>query len=182
LQLLYPGALISTGQKVERISDGTSKTIIFSEVRTLSHPMDERGAWALPWNGASILAFDLHHDYDGGVFRQYTPDREMAYQTQLPNNLGPNSDVLNMCEDDRLAEAQLERMPCQFGGLKFISLGLSNFISSAPRSNHPGGVNAAYVDGHVDFILNEVDPFFMANEVSIHDSDTAPYVPSVDDE
>src|SRR5262245_36916834 len=29
LQLIYPGALISTGQKSSRITDGTTKTVVF---------------------------------------------------------------------------------------------------------------------------------------------------------
>jgi prepilin-type processing-associated H-X9-DG protein len=34
---------------------------------------------------------------------------------------------------------------------------------------HPGGVNAAAVDGHAGFILNEVDPYVMASIISIRD-------------
>jgi prepilin-type N-terminal cleavage/methylation domain-containing protein/prepilin-type processing-associated H-X9-DG protein len=169
LQLLYPGALISTGQKLERVSDGTSKTVIFSEVRTLEHVEDERGAWALPWNGATLLAFDMHHNYDAGLFRNFTPNTSMTYQTQVPNTLGPNSDVLVRCVDTVLADAQLERMPCQVGGMKFISLGLSNYISAAPRSNHIGGVNAAFLDGHVEFLGDDIDPYTMAGFVDIRD-------------
>jgi prepilin-type N-terminal cleavage/methylation domain-containing protein/prepilin-type processing-associated H-X9-DG protein len=181
LQLLYPGALISTGQKISKVTDGTSRTVAFSEVRTLGHAEDERGAWALPFNGATLLAADVHHDYDGGIFRNFTPRRDTAIQAQLPNTLGPNADILTRCVENLLVEAQLERMPCNVGGLYFISLGLGSYISAAPRSNHIGGVNAAYLDGHVEFLSNDVDPFAFANLVNIHDSDTSPYNPSTDD-
>ena len=73
LQLIYPGALISTGQKLGRIRDGLSKTVVFSEVRTLDDQRDERGAWALPWNAATLLSLDSHHDTDangGGLFQR----------------------------------------------------------------------------------------------------------------
>jgi prepilin-type N-terminal cleavage/methylation domain-containing protein/prepilin-type processing-associated H-X9-DG protein len=181
LQLVYPGALISTGQKTSKVTDGMSHTVGFSEVRTLNHEQDERGAWALPFNGASLLSADVHHDYDVGIFVEYIPIRETAYQAQLPNTLGPNADVLTRCIDGVLAEAQMEQMPCLVGGMNFISLGISNYISAAPRSLHVGGVNAAYLDGHVDFLSNDIDPFAFANAVNIHDSDTSPYVPGVDD-
>jgi prepilin-type N-terminal cleavage/methylation domain-containing protein/prepilin-type processing-associated H-X9-DG protein len=170
LQLLYPGALISTGQKLSRVTDGTSKTIVFSEVRTLDHSQDERGVWALPWNGASILSLDMHHDQAaaGGYFVEYRPQSMFAYQAQLPNTIGPNADVLVSCPDEVLVSAQLERMPCMRWRWK---LGLNGYISAAPRSTHLGGVNAAYLDGHVEFLSDEVDPFTLAYLIDIRDAE-----------
>ena len=54
LQLVYPGAIISTGQKLKRITDGLSKTAAFSEVRTLDDERDERcgGSRELPGCGS----------------------------------------------------------------------------------------------------------------------------------
>jgi prepilin-type processing-associated H-X9-DG protein len=170
LQLLYPGALISTGQKLSRISDGTSKTIVFSEVRTLDHPQDERGVWALPWNAASLLSLDMHHDQDvpGGYFGEFRPSYGMAFQAQLPNTIGPNRDIVVRCPDDAIVEAQLQRMPC--APAKY-QLGLLGYISSAPRSTHISGVNVAFLDGHVEFLSDNVDPFTMAYLVDIRDSE-----------
>jgi prepilin-type processing-associated H-X9-DG protein len=71
-------------------------------------------------------------------------------------------------------------MPCTIPGFG-QGLGLWGYISAAPRSRHAGGVNTAYLDGHVDFLGDDVDPFAMANLVNIHDSETAAYVPSADD-
>lgn len=171
LQLLYPGALISTGQKLSRITDGTSKTVVFSEVRTRDNPRDERGAWALPWNAASLLSLDMHHDNKlaGGIFNSYWPKLELASQSQLPNTLGPNADVLLHCPKDAiLIEAQLEGMPC----IQWIwPLGLSGYISAAPRSSHIGGVYAAFLDGHVEMITDDIDPFTMTFLVDIRDSE-----------
>jgi prepilin-type N-terminal cleavage/methylation domain-containing protein/prepilin-type processing-associated H-X9-DG protein len=171
LQLLYPGALISTGQKLGRIVDGLSKTIVFSEVRTLDDNRDERGVWALPWNASTLLSLDMHHDTNangGGYFNQFKSSSAYAYQTQTPNTIGPNEDVLLGCPDDMLASAQTQRMPC----IKWAwSLGLGGYISAAPRSSHIGGVNVAYLDGHVDFIRDEINSMTFANLIDIRDNE-----------
>jgi prepilin-type processing-associated H-X9-DG protein len=170
LQLIYPAALVATGQKLTQIIDGTSKTIVFSEVRTRDHPQDERGVWALPWNGGSLLALDMHHDtaQAGGYLKPFAPLAQYAYQAQLPNTLGPNADTLVRCPggSGALGEAQLEGMPCIPWRWK---LGLSGYISAAPRSSHVGGVNIVFLDGHVTFLSNSVDPFTMAYLVDIRD-------------
>jgi prepilin-type N-terminal cleavage/methylation domain-containing protein/prepilin-type processing-associated H-X9-DG protein len=168
LQLLYPGALVSTGQKLSRILDGTSKTAVFSEVRTLDHPRDERGVWALPWNAASLLSLDMHHDElaANGYFMNFWISLPLVYQAQMPNTIGPNADVLVECPPEALAQAQLERMPCIKHAWK---LGLAGYISAAPRSLHRGGVNIAMLDGHVEFLSDDVDPYTMAYLVGIED-------------
>ena len=165
LQLLYPGALVSTGQRLESILDGKSYTLMLSEVRARNHEQDQRGAWALPWTGASLLAFDMHADGFS------TPDRFVGSHfsvglTQPPNNLGPNKDMLYACPD--MAGAQLEGMPCEV----WQSSGPENFLSVAPRSFHPGGVYVAFVDGHVGFLANTVDDYAMAHMISINDRQT----------
>ena len=171
LQLIYPGALISTGQKLDRIRDGLSKTIVFSELRTLDDERDERGAWALPWNAATLLSLDSHHDRNDnerGYFGEFKSSTTYAYQMQTPNTTGPNEDVLVSCPDDLLVDAQLQRMPCIRWNW---SLGLAGYISAAPRSMHLGGVNVAFLDSHVDFIRNEIDPLVFANLVDIRNSE-----------
>jgi prepilin-type N-terminal cleavage/methylation domain-containing protein len=170
IQMVYPGAIIATGQKLSRITDGASKTVAFAEVRTLDHPLDERGAWALPWNGATQLALDMHHDVEqsGGVYSEYWPQQQFAYQAQLPNSIGPNADVLIRCVPDALIDAQLQRMPCKRWDSPY---GLNGYISAAPRSTHTGGVFAAYLDGHVEFIYDDIDPYTMAFLVDIRDSE-----------
>lgn len=171
LQLLYPGALIATGQKLSKVVDGTSKTVVFSEVRTRDNEQDERGVWALPWNASTQLSLDMHHNREsaGGDLKPYWPSGTYAYQSQLPNTLGPNADILVRCPggNGALGEAQLEGMPC----IKWTwSLGLSGYVSAAPRSAHPGGVNASFLDGHVTFLLNGIDPFAMAYLIDIRDA------------
>lgn len=173
LQLLYPGALISTGQKLSKITDGFGETLVFTEVRTLDDERDERGAWALPWCGATLLALDMHQNVGAaGYFSQFQPNGFYAYQAQLPNTIGPNEDILLGCPADMLADAQIQRMPC----VKWVwPLGLGGYISAAPRSNHPGGVNAAFLDGHVDFIRDDIDVFTFTYLIDIRDGQALEY-------
>jgi prepilin-type processing-associated H-X9-DG protein len=180
LQLLYRGTLISSGQQLAAVSDGTSHTLSFSEVRTRDDEADERGVWTLPWAGASLLAFDMHPlgwridhngtgEGDGFLAENNTVFRaspESLGETQRPNSLGPNADVLQLCESEQQAASAAEGMPCTRWGRV---LGLRGYLSAAPRSLHPGGVNAAYLDGHVVFLQDEVDEFVMAYMVSVND-------------
>ncbi len=164
LQQRFPGALIHGGQALRQITDGMSRTIVYSEVRTRDHEQDERGVWALPWTGASLLAYDMHglRWSSGGVFQPW--GRRGA--TQIPNNQRGvhdpegNRDVLQICPD--VASADLEQMPC-------FRHSDSPWLSSAPRSLHLDGVNAAFLDGHITFLQNDIDELVMAFLVSIND-------------
>jgi prepilin-type N-terminal cleavage/methylation domain-containing protein len=182
-QIWYPGALGGgkwdregkrrVGQVLARVKDGLSKTIMVSEVRTRANPLDQRGAWALPWTAASLLAADVHPLPVLIGRTQIRPDRTLPYRpwpltldgAQRPNNRGFNVDILYDCPDPDTA--QLEGVPCaQWAGdseTEFF------YLSAAPRSRHAGGVVAAAMDGHVRFLLDEIDPTVLAYLVSIND-------------
>jgi prepilin-type N-terminal cleavage/methylation domain-containing protein len=158
-----PGAIRLFGQAMRRVTDGASQTVAISEVRTRDHEFDQRGAWALPWSGASLLAFDAHplwyedsvyndkQEYDEFVFSP----RSLGY-TQPPNSKNP--DVLYECPD--LSAEQLELMPCTNS---------QGYISAAPRSNHPNGAYSAFLDGSVHFIANDIDEPLMAHLICTAD-------------
>ena len=56
-------------------------------------------------------------------------------------------------------------MPClKWGGR------VGGYLSAAPRSLHPGGVNTVFLDGHVEFTLDEIDEVAMVYQVSINDN------------
>jgi prepilin-type processing-associated H-X9-DG protein len=178
LQMVFPGALIAGGQKIGQIDDGTSATLMMTEVRTLDSPADQRGAWALPLPGASLLAFDMHpigwkDDHSDGetdvtdVHNRMTfvPNPAGIGNAQPPNNQGPNKDTIERCTE--VAELALAAaMPC---AQRVNPPGVNGYMSAAPRSLHTGGVNAAFVDAHVVFLNEDVDDIAMARMVSIDD-------------
>jgi prepilin-type N-terminal cleavage/methylation domain-containing protein/prepilin-type processing-associated H-X9-DG protein len=160
----FPGALAANRrQRVASIEDGISRTLVLAEVRTRDNPRDQRGAWALPWSGSSVLAFDMHHDFEAGEGVKFVGTTLSLGQTQRPNNEGPNVDMLYDCPD--IAKAQVERMYCA----RFASDVESTYLSAAPRSQHVGGVTVCFLDGHVGFLTDDVDEFAMAYMVSIND-------------
>ncbi len=181
LQLLWPGALIATGQNLRKVTDGTTNTIAFSEVRTLDNELDERGAWAVPWAGSSVLSVDMHHlcpdgrKYPFCLYEDtYRADPASVGQTQLPNSRGIVKDTLFFCKDEQQLQSDLQRMPC-LGWNRQV--GSKGYYSASPRSLHPGGVNAAYLDGHIQFVGDDVDDFVFAYAVSINDGQNQSQIP-----
>lgn len=148
-------------------NDGSSNSLMLSEVRTRANPLDQRGTWALGWTGSTLLSFDMHDQSIDLTLGNsgYTPWSASLGQAQPPNNQGSNLDMLYVCPDP--AEAQLRRMPCNTFGT-----GSNNYMSAAPRSEHPGCVNVAYADGHVTILTNNVDEFLMARLISIEDGES----------
>jgi prepilin-type N-terminal cleavage/methylation domain-containing protein len=157
------GAMRLYGQELRVVTDGASSTALISEVRTRDHEKDQRGAWALPWSGATLLAFDAHPAWY--PVRQSKLDESRDYfdftdsslgATQPPN--GKNPDVLYDCPD--LAGEQVDKMPCTVNAL---------YMSAAPRSNHLGGVNSVFLDGSVHFLSDDIDEATMAYLVATID-------------
>ena len=160
----HTGPMAMYGMSMRRIVDGTSLTLLLSEVRSRDNTADQRGAWLLPWAGATLLSMDFHPSYYGASQEDdspggysYEPNVNSLGLTQVPNGDWP--DVLYACPD--AAAAQLEGMPCnnQYYG----------YISAAPRSQHPQGVVTTFIDGHVDFIQDSIDEYTMLYMIGIND-------------
>jgi prepilin-type N-terminal cleavage/methylation domain-containing protein/prepilin-type processing-associated H-X9-DG protein len=149
----YPASMRLYGQELRQIRDGTSSTLVFAEIRTRDNQLDQRGAWALPWSGSTLLSFDFHptarQESSDRAAGDYVPNKLSLGATQYPN--GPNPDVLYECPDS--ASALFENLPC--------NKDYYGYISSAPRSMHVGGVNCTYLDGHVGFLADEIDEYAM---------------------
>ena len=118
-----------TGRKLGEFSDGTSQTVVASEL--LAGKKDEyvcdndrgdtRGVWAHWWMGASCYT------------HLFTP---------------------NSSDGDGLRDVWCPHMPEV--GLPCSPLPYRHGYASA-RSRHPGGVNVVFADGHVDFYSDSVD-------------------------
>jgi prepilin-type N-terminal cleavage/methylation domain-containing protein/prepilin-type processing-associated H-X9-DG protein len=174
----WPSGLSGTHHYAAKdVADGISKTLVLSEVRTRPLEQDQRGAWALPWTGSTVLAFDMHSTWPTYNYFDWTsilnssgirfqPWSASLGETQRPNNLGPNVDMLYACPDS--AGAQLDGMPCAVYGVPYSN----TYLSAAPRSRHPGGVDVALLDGHVGFLLDNIDEMTMAYLVSSNDGQT----------
>lgn len=177
LQMHYSGAFNGNGVQTKRITDGLSNTIGMSEVRTIDIVADERGAWALPWNGASQLSLDMHTftitQKDESLYDKYELLRLFSYQAQVPNSQAGQGDILVTCDSSYLAQMQLERMPCS---QHIWPLGFTGYISAAPRSQHIGGVNAAYLDGRVEFLEDDINAVYMSYLIGINDGEIPTYV------
>ncbi|WP_254508516.1 DUF1559 domain-containing protein [Anatilimnocola floriformis] len=146
-------------------TDGASNSVMLSEVRTRQQATDPRGAWALPWSATSQLAFDMHDTINSFTTAAvgYTPSASSLGLTQPPNNIRTaNLDMVYGCPDP--VDAQLKRMPCSAYGPSPY-----NYLSSPPRSLHPGCVNVAYADGHISTLTDGIDEFVMARLISIED-------------
>ena len=145
----YAGAISEDGRRLAEATDGQSNSLLIGEVRARAHSHDPRGAWALPWPGSTLLAIDFHDTASG----------DTSDFGQTPNSDFP--DVLFECADS--GEAQFVGMPC----LQWDSD--DDFIAGAPRSQHPNGVNVVFLDGHVDYLPDNIDPRTMALMVSVDD-------------
>ena len=170
MQRYWPGALggfkpgSKTGQKIGKVKDGVSKTILATEVRTLDREWDSRGVWSMPLPGATLLGLDWHPINNN---KPYRPDPSFL-DAQLPNLVSASiRDQLVSCQQPLYATQQ--NMPCQN----------VTYLSAAPRSLHIGGVNAVALDGHTGFIRNDIDSFVFSYLVATNDgqpTDVAEYL------
>lgn len=172
----FPGALggftpgTRKGQPSRRVKD-TTKTIFASEVRVRGQEEDQRGAWALPWSGSSLISPDIHHKPGMGgnlnLVKIYIPGDSAtdAENAQTPNKQVHIFDVIYDCQR---AISLLERMPCtNYAGAS------GQFWSAAPRSNHPGRVNVVCLDGHVGGVSDDIDHVAFAYLISTRDNSAA---------
>jgi hypothetical protein len=165
----YSSAMINVIQPFKAFVDGTSKTVMLSEVRTRDDETDPRGVWAASWTGGSILAYDMHAMVGGAAEvscgdkrnKPYTPIAYPGVDSMPPNTPASwsNQDYIRVCDDP--TGALFDQMPCHVQS--------ATRAAASPRSRHTGGVNSAHVDGSGIWIADDIDMYLMARLVSIND-------------
>ncbi|HKB02830.1 MAG TPA: DUF1559 domain-containing protein [Gemmataceae bacterium] len=133
----YPGMTkgpvmsVDHGAVMTAITDGTSSTFLFHEVRVGVNAKDPRGTWALGFPGASMVV--------AGRDRNPTP-----------NNRLDDADEVETCSTFWYAGiGTRDGMGCRPEPNNW------NMAAQA-RSRHPGGVNACFCDGHVRFLRDTI--------------------------
>ncbi|SFJ48358.1 SUMF1/EgtB/PvdO family nonheme iron enzyme [Planctomicrobium piriforme] len=117
-------------------SNGRATLIALEELRAGIHPLDPRGVWALGQIGGSISwAHGVNGDAAG------------------PNNAHPRSDDVLSCGE---LHAVLGSDVLQQAGMPCVSY-IDHNQQATARSQHPGGVHVACLDGSVRFVSNAID-------------------------
>jgi prepilin-type N-terminal cleavage/methylation domain-containing protein/prepilin-type processing-associated H-X9-DG protein len=172
----HPGALTNDLTKMSWLTDGSSKTLMLTEIRTRETPRDSRGVWAAAWVAGSILAYDMHTANAAGSSPELgcgaaPHTRNMRYipiPYPMVDCLPPNS--IPFGNEDKIHEAPItDKAAARLDNMPASTDPNGTWTGAAPRSNHPGGVNATHCDGSVRWIDNEIDQFLMARLVSIND-------------
>jgi prepilin-type N-terminal cleavage/methylation domain-containing protein/prepilin-type processing-associated H-X9-DG protein len=171
----HPGGLTSETGKLKWITDGLSKSLMLTEIRTRDSQRDSRGVWAAAWTAGSIIAYDMHtanaaaSGPEGGCGpsphtrnMRYVPIPYPGIDCLTPNSMPlGNDDKIHEIPPTETNAARVENMPA--------APDTGTWTAAAARSNHPGGVNAAYCDGSVTWINNDVEQFLLARMISIND-------------
>jgi prepilin-type N-terminal cleavage/methylation domain-containing protein/prepilin-type processing-associated H-X9-DG protein len=127
------------GSTLSAISDGTSNTIMFNELRSGISPLDPRGTWALGFPSASIA------------------NAGRAAYNPTPNNTlgdsGSDGDEIENCSKFWFVGIGSQQ------GMGCINDSGAIMTSGMARSRHSGGVNACFADGSVHFIPNSISEY-----------------------
>ncbi len=136
------------GTRINEIFDGASKTLMVSEVLGVNSHEDARGAWVVHVPGSSLFMTHTRpnakgpypsQDIHGNPYVQYdSTDRE-------------NYDHIPICDNTLLEDDPTNPLACVESGRS-----PTEPMWAAARSSHPDGVNAAYADGSVHYIGNDI--------------------------
>lgn len=122
--------------KIKDIKDGASNTMLLGELRAGLLPIDRRGVWSIGDAGCSILAWHGCEGDAAGPNQCQEASDDMRSCNTVTNQLGPQT-MLREC------------MTCWTG--------CDVNYQGTCRSKHPGGVNTAFCDGSVHYIVDSVE-------------------------
>lgn len=142
---------INFGAVLHRISDGTTNTVLFSELRAGVEASDPRGVWMMGFPGSSMTAANAIGD------------------CPTPNDANETSDDIEGCPDFWYPGlGRREKMGCAIG---LLGLGWPSWQAQS-RSMHLGGVNTCFADGSVRFIGEIIDQGVWFHLLSSQDGNT----------
>ena len=137
------------GQEIGAISDGTSNTLMFSEVRAFTPYLRDGGGAPTdpPSSPAEILGL-------GGDLRETSGHTEQvdgrSHQTGFTAVFTPNTEVLRV-------ESSGVELNIDWTSQREGRADAPTFAAITSRSYHNGGVNATNVDGSTRFVADSID-------------------------
>ena len=120
----------NTSVGLQRITDGTSKTILLGEIRAGMTDKDARGVWAMGHAGPSLLARYGSEGDDNG------PNACNTYADDIYSDVCQKASAISECLD------------CYSGAA---------FAQQTVRSTHKGGAFVAMCDGSVQFKSDDIE-------------------------
>jgi prepilin-type N-terminal cleavage/methylation domain-containing protein/prepilin-type processing-associated H-X9-DG protein len=125
------------GARITDITDGSSNTAMFNEIRSGIAPIDPRGVWAIGLPACSITNA-------GRDNTNPTPNNTLGGQGQA----GFGDEIQNCGQFWSNTIGTGDRMGCLQGG--------TLMTSAQGRSMHTSGINSCFCDGSVHFISDQI--------------------------
>jgi prepilin-type N-terminal cleavage/methylation domain-containing protein/prepilin-type processing-associated H-X9-DG protein len=141
---------INKGTRIAAISDGTTNTVMYSEIL----------GWHMPdGRTSSSQPFGINRDVRGAMLIPMAGGN--IFMTAFPPN-SKGTDVLPSCEANTASPGYIPRTNPMFC-TRNSGITTAGLTQAAARSRHPGGVNAAMADGSVRFVKESIaQPIWMA--------------------
>ncbi len=127
-------AAFNRGLSIEKITDGTSKTILLGELRVGLDPIDPRGVWALGLYGSSVHGRHASNFVAG-----------VNYCTEGADDVWRSAEIISKVGQASLTAQCMSTFPTQYSN------------QSVVRSLHPGGAFCAFADGSVSFMSEYIE-------------------------